>query len=65
MIKKRKSSRIIITLECKECRKKVLKNKKGVSRYVTKKNRRNTPSKISLLKHCKYCNTHTEHEQIK
>ena len=33
--------------------------RQGVSRYLTSKNRRNTPDKLEILKHCRYCNKHT------
>jgi large subunit ribosomal protein L33 len=29
------------------------------------KNRRNTPDKMELLKHCRYCNKHTIHKEVK
>lgn len=60
---KAKGSRLIITLECTECRSKA--NNKGVSRYTTKKNRKNTPDRIELKKYCKFCKQHTIHKEIK
>lgn len=59
---KNKGPRIVITLECTECRK---NTNPGVSRYLTSKNRRNTPEKLELLKFCKYCNKHTPHKETK
>ena len=38
---KNKGTRILITLECTECRTNVNKRSVGVSRYLTQKNRRN------------------------
>jgi len=40
---KNKGSRILITLECTECRTNANKRSTGVSRYLTQKNRRNNP----------------------
>ena len=54
---KNKGSRIIITLECSH---KNLKNtdlrKKGLFRYTTTKNRKNTPNRIEIKKFCPNCN---------
>jgi large subunit ribosomal protein L33 len=62
---KNKGPRIIITLECTKCRGNDKKRSQGVSRYLSVKNRRNTPDKLELLKHCRYCNEHTIHKEIK
>ena len=63
---KNKGTRILITLECTECRSKATKTRSaGVSRYTTKKNRKNTPERIELNKFCRYCNKHTSHKEIK
>lgn len=62
---KSKGPRIMITLECTECRQNEIKRSSGVSRYQTSKNRRNTPDKMELLKHCRYCNKHTIHKEVK
>jgi large subunit ribosomal protein L33 len=62
---KSKGPRIMITLECTECRQNTDKRSAGVSRYLTSKNRRNTPEKMELLKHCPYCNKHTIHKEVK
>jgi large subunit ribosomal protein L33 len=63
---KNKGPRITITLECIDCRgEKRNQRTKGVSRYLSSKNRRNTPDKIELLKYCRYCNHHTLHKEIK
>ena len=48
--------RIIISLECTECRHR---------NYSTMKNRRNTPEKITLKKYCAHCRRHTEHKETK
>ena len=62
---KSKGSRIIITLECTECRSNENKRSNAVSRYTTKKNRKNTPERLEVKKFCRYCNTHTPHKEIK
>lgn len=63
---KSKGARITITLEC-ECRNLTGKEKrsKGIYRYTTSKNRRNTPNRIELNKFCKYCNSHAVFKEIK
>ncbi len=66
MAKKNKGPRIIITLECTQCRQDgISKRSLGVSRYTTSKNRRNTPEKLEISKYCRYCNSHTVHKEIK
>lgn len=62
---KTKGIRIIITLECTQCRTNVDKRSAGVSRYTTTKNRRNTPDRIEIKKFCPHCNRHTIHKEIK
>jgi large subunit ribosomal protein L33 len=62
---KNKGSRILITLECTECRTNTNKRSEGVSRYTTQKNRRNNPERIELKKYCKHCNRTTTHKEIK
>ena len=62
---KTKGSRIIITLECTECRTNSDKRTPGISRYTTKKNRRNTPNRLEIKKFCPNCNRHTLHKEIK
>jgi large subunit ribosomal protein L33 len=62
---KSKGPRIVVTLECTECRKNETKRSPGVSRYLTSKNRRNTPDKLELSKHCSHCNKHTIHKETK
>ena len=62
---KNKGPRIMITLECTECRKNENQRTLGVSRYQSSKNRRNTPDKLEISKFCRYCNKHTLHKEIK
>ena len=62
---KNKGIRIAITLECTLCRSNLNKRSKGVSRYLTQKNRRNTPERLELKKYCPNCNRSTIHKEIK
>nr|YP_009093284.1 ribosomal protein L33 [Cerataulina daemon]AIR75957.1 ribosomal protein L33 [Cerataulina daemon] len=62
---KNKGTRILITLECLDCRSNTNKRSQGVSRYTTQKNRRNNPERIELKKYCKHCNRTTIHKEIK
>lgn len=63
---KNKGVRILVTLECTQCRSNI-KNKfsKEVSRYTTQKNRRNNPERLELKKYCPFCNEPTIHKEIK
>lgn len=63
MGKKSKGTRILITLECTECR--ANPETPGISRYSTQKNRRNNPERIELKKYCPHCNRPTIHKEIK
>ena len=62
---KSKGTRILITLECTECRINSNKRSLGVSRYLTQKNRRNNPERLELKKYCSHCNRRTIHKEIK
>ena len=62
---KNKGVRIVITLECTECRSNPAKRSPGVSRYTSQKNRRNTTERIELKKFCPHCNKSTVHKEIK
>ncbi len=62
---KNKNSRVFINLECAPCRTNKNKKSTGISRYFTSKNKKNNLKKIELLKHCKFCNQHTLHKEIK
>nr|YP_009668580.1 ribosomal protein L33 [Haplomitrium blumei]QCW59355.1 ribosomal protein L33 [Haplomitrium blumei] len=58
--------RVTIGLECIDCaRDRGGGERRGVSRYTTQKNRRNTPTRLELKKFCCYCNKHTIHREIK
>jgi large subunit ribosomal protein L33 len=56
MAKKSKADRIVITLECVECRER---------NYTTEKNRRNDPSRLELQKFCPRCRTHRLHRETR
>jgi len=62
---KTKGTRIIITLECTECRTNVAQRSAGISRYTTMKNRKNTPARLEIKKFCPNCNRHTIHKELK
>ncbi|RLA63544.1 MAG: 50S ribosomal protein L33 [Epsilonproteobacteria bacterium] len=57
-----KGPRVIIHLECTTCR---TSGKPGVSRYSTTKNKKTTPDRMELKKHCRFENKHTVHKEIK
>nr|YP_009405428.1 ribosomal protein L33 [Lobelia organensis]YP_009406234.1 ribosomal protein L33 [Lobelia thapsoidea]ASA37503.1 ribosomal protein L33 [Lobelia organensis]ASA38666.1 ribosomal protein L33 [Lobelia thapsoidea] len=62
---KSKDIRITVILECTTCVRKVVnKGSKGISRYMTQKNRHNTPNRLELRKFCPYCSKHTIHGEI-
>nr|YP_009500278.1 ribosomal protein L33 [Gracilariopsis heteroclada]AXE43440.1 ribosomal protein L33 [Gracilariopsis heteroclada] len=65
---KNKGARITITLEC-PCRslnnEHKYKRKKGIFRYTSTKNRKNTPRRIELMKFCPNCNEHKQFKEIK
>nr|ABY86522.1 ribosomal protein L33 [Heliosperma alpestre] len=63
---KGKDVRVKVILECNSCvRKSVNKEARGVSRYITQKNRHNTPNRLEFRKFCPYCYKHTIHGEIK
>ncbi|KAK3199359.1 hypothetical protein Dsin_022774 [Dipteronia sinensis] len=63
---KGKDVRVRVILECTSCvRNGVNKESTGISRYITQKNRHNTPSRLELRKFCPYCFKHTIHGEIK
>ena len=45
-----------ITMACAECKHR---------NYITKKNRRNNPDRLGLLKFCPNCGKHTEHRETR
>ena len=48
--------RVKITLACTECKRR---------NYVSKKNKKNDPDRIEMMKHCRFCNKHTLHKETK
>jgi large subunit ribosomal protein L33 len=62
---KNKDVRISIILECTNCSENENKRMSGISRYISEKNRRNTPNRLELKKYCPYCAIHTIHKEIK
>nr|YP_009994369.1 ribosomal protein L33 [Cuscuta africana]QNP08517.1 ribosomal protein L33 [Cuscuta africana] len=63
---KKKDVRVTVILECTSCvRNDVKKVSTGVSRYITQKNRQNTPNRLEFKKFCPRCYKHTVHGEIK
>jgi len=62
MAKKSKGNRQQIILECTEHKKSGVP---GTSRYVTQKNRKNTPDRIELKKYNPILRKYTLHKEIK
>ena len=62
MAKKSKDNRIQVILECTEHK---ASGQPGTSRYVTTKNRKNTPSRMELKKYNPILRKHTIHKEIK
>ena len=62
---KAKEIRVKIGLECIDCSRNCDRKYRGISRYTTQKNRRNTPIRLELKKFCCYCGIHTIHKEIK
>jgi large subunit ribosomal protein L33 len=49
-------NRVIITLECRDCKRR---------NYTTTKNKRTTPDKLEFKKYCRFCRSHTVHRETK
>ena len=62
MAKKSKGNRIQVILECTEQK---TTDTPGISRYITTKNRRNTPDRIELKKYNPFLKKVTVHKEIK
>ena len=62
MAKKSKGNRIQVILECTEHKNSGMS---GTSRYVTQKNRKNTPDRIELKKYNPILKKYTVHKEIK
>ncbi len=59
---KKKGNRVQVILECTEQRKLGVP---GISRYITEKNKRNTPGRLELRKYNPYLKRYTLHREIK
>ena len=53
---KKKGVRIIVTLECTECKER---------NYTTEKSRRNDPTRMEVMKYCSRERKHTLHRETK
>jgi len=62
MAKKSKGNRIQVILECTEQKSTGIP---GMSRYITTKNRKNTPERLELKKYNPYLRKVTLHKEIK
>jgi large subunit ribosomal protein L33 len=62
MAKKSKGNRLMVILECTEHKASGLS---GTSRYITQKNRKNTPERIELKKYNPIMRKVTVHKEIK
>ena len=60
--KKAKGNRVQVILECKEMKESGLP---GTSRYITTKNRKNTPERLELKKYNPILKRMTIHKEIK
>lgn len=59
---KGKDNRVQVILECTEHKE---SGKPGTSRYITTKNRKNSPSRVELKKYNPILRRHTLHKEIK
>ena len=62
MAKKSKGNRLQVILECTEHKTSGLP---GTSRYITQKNRKNTPERLELKKYNPIMRKYTVHREIK
>ena len=62
MAKKSKGNRVQVILECTEQKESGVP---GMSRYITTKNRKNTPERLELKKYNPYLKRATLHREIK
>ena len=58
----KKENRVQVILECTEQRESGVP---GMSRYITTKNRKNTPDRLELKKYNPYLKKYTIHKEIK
>ena len=62
MAKKQKEARVQVILECTEQKNSGVP---GMSRYITTKNRKNTPDRLELKKYNPFLKKYTIHKEIK
>ncbi len=62
MAKKTKDQRVQVILECTEHKN---SGQAGTSRYITKKNKKNTPERMELKKYNPILKKYTIHKEIK
>nr|YP_009690677.1 ribosomal protein L33 [Lomariopsis japurensis]QEG57457.1 ribosomal protein L33 [Lomariopsis japurensis] len=63
---KSKDARVTVALACTICACKEISGKStGIYRYTTRKNRRNTPTRLESKKFCVCRHKHTFHKEIK
>ena len=62
MAKKTKEARVQVILECTEHK---ASGMPGTSRYITTKNRKNTPDRLELMKYNPILMRYTLHKEIK
>ena len=62
MAKKVKEARVQVILECTEQKNSGVA---GMSRYITTKNRKNTPDRLELKKYNPFLKRYTIHKEIK
>jgi large subunit ribosomal protein L33 len=62
MAKKSKGNRVQVILECTEHK---ASGMPGISRYITKKNRKNTTARLELKKYNPILKRHTVHKEVK
>jgi large subunit ribosomal protein L33 len=56
MARKRGEARILVTMQCSDCRER---------NYLTSKNRRNDPQRLEQRKYCSRCRTHRAHREVR
>jgi large subunit ribosomal protein L33 len=52
----KKANRIVVTLQCNECKERT---------YTTEKNRKNTQARVELKKYCPCCRKHQVHRETR
>ena len=62
MAKKSKENRVQVILECTEMKESGMP---GTSRYITNKNRKNTPDRLEMKKYNPILKRYTIHKEIK